>query len=73
MLYLCSMKTTYIKEEDVMQVANDLEQIVTSEMVDNVLIWFDDEMAMNDGRSLEFVIQDLINDAKNEHWLIQCN
>ena len=56
-----------------MKVANDLEIIVSTEMVYNVLIWFDDEMAMNDGRTIEFVIQDLINDAKNEFWLIQCN
>jgi hypothetical protein len=67
------MKTTYINEEHVMKVANDLEIIVSTEMVYNVLIWFDDEMAMNDGRTIEFVIQDLINDAKNEFWLIQCN
>jgi hypothetical protein len=67
------MKTTYIKEADVMKVANDLEIIVAPEIVDNVLLWFDDEMAMNDGRSLEFVIQDLINEAKTEFWLTQCN
>lgn len=67
------MKTTYIKEEDVMQVANDLEIIVTPDIVDKVLIWFDDEMAMNDGRSQEIVIQDLINEMKTEFWLTQCN
>lgn len=65
--------TTYINEEHVMKVANDLEIIVSPEMVYNVLMWFDDEMAMNDGRSLEFVIEDLINHAKNEFWLTQCN
>ena len=65
--------TTYINETDVIKVANDLEIIVTPEMVINVLTWFDDEMSNNIDRSLEFVIQDLINDAKNEFWLIQCN
>lgn len=65
--------TTYINEADVMKVANDLEIIVTPEMVINVLTWFDDEMSNNIDRSLEFVIQDLINDAKNEFWLTQLN
>ena len=65
--------TTYINEADVMKVANDLEIIVTPEMVINVLTWFDDEMSNNTDRTLEFVIQDLINDAKNDFWLTQLN
>jgi len=64
--------TTFIKEEDVMQVANDLEMIVTPKMVDDVLMMFDDEMSMG-GRPWEYVVQDLINEFKTELMLIQRN
>ena len=64
--------TTYITEEDVMKVANDLEQIVTPNIVNQVLEHFDTEMSMDD-RSLEFVIQDLINEFKTESYLILMN
>ena len=67
------MKTTYITERDVIQVANELEQIVTSEIVDKVLEHFDDEMATEDKRTYAVVIQDLINEFKTEQFQLQRN
>ena len=64
--------TTFIKEEDVIQVAKDLEMIITPKMVDDVLIMFDDEMSMEE-RPWQYVVQDLINEFKTELMLIQRN
>jgi hypothetical protein len=64
--------TTFIKEEDVIQVAKDLEMIITPKMVDDVLIMFDDEMSIEE-RPWQYVVQDLINEFKTELMLIQRN
>jgi len=64
--------TTYINEIDVMNVCNDLEIIVTPEIVTQTLEMFDDEMSYG-GRTWEIVIQDLINELKTNMWLLQRN
>ena len=68
--------TTYIKEQDVIQVASDLEIIITPDMAIEVLKMFDDEMAtyppsMNVAWTI--VVQDLLNEFKTELSIIQMN
>ena len=70
------MKTTYIKERDVVNVANDLEIIISEEQVIEVLNMFDNEMTTyppSINVKWEIVVQDLLNYLKTEEYLSMYN
>ncbi len=71
------MKTTYIKEQDVRQVADELETIVTPFVINRVLEMFDDEMGMNANNTVEYTwylaVQELIHFNQMTEMLLSQN
>jgi hypothetical protein len=68
------MKTTLISTRDVLNVANELELIVTEEMVDEILMIFDFELdEYPPSVTNECVIADLIHEFKANAFIIRLN